>query len=73
MGLLSWLAGGNDRELADTRYAGRESASDKAARRRRENYRRTVTKAARAGQAWEDRDRAQDRRAVGGKWYRAAR
>jgi hypothetical protein len=71
MGLLSWLGGSNDRELADTRYAGRESASDRAARRRRENYRRNVTKTARKGQAWEDRDRAGDGKS--GPWYRATR
>ncbi|GAA3956870.1 hypothetical protein GCM10022384_07490 [Streptomyces marokkonensis] len=38
-------------------------------------FRRSKTtgarKAAHDGQAWEDRDRAQDRR--GGKWYRPAR
>jgi hypothetical protein len=73
MGLLSWLASGNDGELAKSQYKGRESASAKAARRRQQNYRRTVTKAARKGQAWEDRDRQQDRRAVDGKWYRPAR
>ena len=70
MAFLSNLFGGNDRQLAATKYAGRESATDRAARKRRENYRRNVTKAARAGQAWEDRDRQQDRK---GRWYRAAR
>lgn len=42
MGLLSWLGGGNDRQLAENRYAGQESASDRAARRRRENHRARV-------------------------------
>lgn len=70
MGLLSWLGGGNDRELAKTQYKGRESASASAARSRSQGHRRNVTKAARAGQAWEDRDRQQDRK---GTWYRAAR
>jgi hypothetical protein len=70
MGLFSNLFGGNDRQLAETRYAGRESASDRAARQRREGHRRNVTAAARQGQAWEDRDRAQERR---GGWYRRAR
>ncbi|MGW9029131.1 hypothetical protein ACWGQ5_34380 [Streptomyces sp. NPDC055722] len=57
MGFLSWLAGGNDRQLAETRYAGRESASARAARRRREGHRRSIAKAARQGEAWEQRDR----------------
>lgn len=62
---------GNDHERAATKYAGQESASEQAARQRRESYRRSgVAKAARAGQAWEDRDRQQDRR---GGWYRRAR
>lgn len=70
MGFISGLFGGNDRQLADTRYSGRESASAAASRRRREGHRRNVTAAARQGQAWEDRDRQQDR---SGKWYRPAR
>jgi hypothetical protein len=61
---------GNDHERAATRYEGRESASAEASRRRREGHRRNVTAAAREGQAWEARDRAQDRR---GGWYRRAR
>jgi hypothetical protein len=42
MGALSWLFGGNDRELAETQYAGRESASHTAAHAdaRKENRRR---------------------------------
>ena len=66
MGLLGRIfGGGNDRELAETKYAGRESASAKAARGRREGHRRGgATRAARAGQAWEDnaRDRETGRR-----------
>lgn len=59
MSLLTWIfGGGNDRELAETKYAGRESATAKAARGRREGHRRGgATKAARRGEAWEDRDR----------------
>jgi len=42
MGFLSWLGGGNDHQLAADRYAGRESASDRAARTRREKHRARV-------------------------------
>lgn len=52
------LAPGNDRELAATQYASRESASDRAARLRRENHRtKGVGRAAKAEQAWESKDR----------------
>lgn len=52
------FGGGNDRELAETKYAGRESASQSAARSRRQGHRNGgATRAARAGQAWEDADR----------------
>jgi hypothetical protein len=68
MGLLDRLLG-NDRERA-ARYEGRESASETAARKRREGHRRNLTRVARQGQAWEDRDRQQERR---GGWYRPAR
>jgi hypothetical protein len=55
-GIPEWLRPGNDRELARTRYAGRESASDEAARKRRESHRRSgAQKAAKAGQEWTDR------------------
>jgi len=64
------LAPGNDHELAPSQYAGRESASDRAARKRREGHRRNLGHAATQGQNWEDRDRQQDRR---GPWYRPAR
>ena len=66
MSLLGRLfGGGNDRQLAATKYAGRESASDSAARGRRAGHRNGGAKrAARAGQAWEaaDRDRETGRR-----------
>jgi len=67
MGILDRLLG-NDHERA-ARYDG-PSASETAAAKRREGHRRNVTRAARQGQAWEDRDRAQDRK---GGWFRAAR
>ncbi|MFB7597232.1 hypothetical protein [Streptomyces sp. NPDC056160] len=66
MGFLDRLIG-NDQQRAATQYAGRESATDRTARQRRAGHRRSVPKAARQGQAWEDRDRAQDRK---GGWYR---
>ncbi|PZT70167.1 hypothetical protein DN402_31610 [Streptomyces sp. SW4] len=69
MGFLDKVFG-NDQQRADTRYAGQESATDRAARKRREGHRRSINSAAAQGQAWEDRDRAQDRQ---GRWYRPAR
>lgn len=48
MGAFSWLRPGNDRELAATRYAGRESASDRKARLETE---RATKPAKNAGQA----------------------
>jgi len=61
MGALSWLFGGNDHELAETQYEGRESASDRAARRERAPRSSTFGRpsrnnreAAREGQEWED-------------------
>ena len=53
------LRPGRDADLART-----------LASKRRAGHRKSVTKVARQGQAWEDRDRAQDRK---GPWYRAAR
>lgn len=54
---------GNDRKRAAEKYAGRESATDRATRKRREAYWRTgVRQADRQGQKWEDADRAADRR-----------
>lgn len=60
---------GNDQQRAATKYAG-PSASETAAAKRRAGHRRSIPKAAAKGQAWEDRDRRQDRR---GPWYRPAR
>lgn len=58
---------GNDKDLAQ-RYQGRESASTKASRQRRQGHRRSVTAAARQGQAWEDTTRSrQDGRS---NWWR---
>lgn len=42
MGFLSWLVGSNDQQLAATTYQDRESASDRAARQRREQHRARV-------------------------------
>lgn len=50
-------SGRSDRELAETKYAGRESASDTAAQARRKGHHRNLARTARAGQAWEDADR----------------
>lgn len=63
MGMFSWLGGGNDRQLADSQYSGRESASDRAARKRRDGHRRSITKAAAKGEQWD----AKDRRRFGGR------
>ncbi|WP_331759910.1 hypothetical protein OG422_31180 (plasmid) [Streptomyces sp. NBC_01525] len=48
---------GNDREMAATTYSGRESASDEAARKRREGHQRNATATYREGQKWEDDER----------------
>jgi hypothetical protein len=68
---MGWLDRvlGDDRERA-AKYEGRESATDKAARRRREGHRRSTGRTAAQGQAWEDADRQRDRR---GGWYRSGR
>lgn len=58
-GFLRSLRPGNDAQLAD-----------QLSTQRRAQHRRSIPKTATEGQAWEDRDRAQDRR---GRWYRAAR
>lgn len=49
MGLFNWARPGNDHQLAATQYAGRESATDRAARkeaeasdRRRQRHRDSV-------------------------------
>ena len=57
MGLGSFfrsLVPGNDHELAASQYAGRESATDSAARKERARRSRNATKADRKGQAWAD-------------------
>lgn len=54
------LRPGNDQQLA----------ADLSAQRRQSHRRSGAARAARKGQAWEDRDRAQERR---GGWYRPAR
>jgi len=55
---MGWLFNrGSDHDLANSRYAGRESASDSASRQRRQGHRRNATKADRKGQAWEERTR----------------
>lgn len=59
---------GDDHARA-AQHPDRESASDSAARSRRQSHKRSgATRAARQGQAWEDADRANDRK---GGWYRA--
>ncbi|MFJ1717041.1 MULTISPECIES: hypothetical protein [unclassified Streptomyces] len=57
---------GNDQKLAQ-QYSGRESASDKAARKRREGHHRSAAKADRQGQAWEASERSRQDR---GGWWR---
>ncbi|MFE3151182.1 MULTISPECIES: hypothetical protein [unclassified Streptomyces] len=56
---------GNDQKLAQ-QYGG-ESASDKAARKRREAHHRNARSADRQGQAWEASERARQDR---GGWWR---
>lgn len=58
---------GNDQKLATQEYSGRESASDKAARKRREAHHRNARSADRQGQAWEASERARQDR---GGWWR---
>ncbi|MEU5421102.1 MULTISPECIES: hypothetical protein [Streptomyces] len=48
---------GNDKELAATAYQDRESASEKAARKRREAHHRNAARADRQGWAWADAQR----------------
>ncbi|WP_228976671.1 hypothetical protein [Streptomyces sp. DH12] len=60
---FGWLAGGHDRQLAATTYAGCESATERAARKRRTTHRTSgADKAAARGQAWEEADRNRERR-----------
>ncbi|WP_445524779.1 hypothetical protein [Streptomyces cyslabdanicus] len=52
------LKPGNDRALAAEKYAGRESATARATRKRHEGHRRTgVNRAAQQGERWEQKDR----------------
>ncbi|MDX3525988.1 hypothetical protein P1P75_05945 [Streptomyces sp. ID05-39B] len=51
---------GNDRQMASTTYAGKESASEKRERveaRRRERHHRSVVEADRKGWKWADEER----------------
>jgi hypothetical protein len=71
MGALSWLFGGNDRELGATQYSHQVSAStakvrkeqaraDKASRKNRASYRNGgAQRAADQGQAWDAKQRRQ--------------
>ena len=55
------LVPGDDRELARTQYAGRESASDRAAQSKTFGApSRSAREADRRGHAWEDQDRKQN-------------
>ncbi|GAA1317388.1 hypothetical protein OG887_44210 (plasmid) [Streptomyces sp. NBC_00053] len=58
---------GNDRDLAQ-QYSDRESASDKAARKRREGHHRNARAADQQGQEWEDAERSRQYR---GGWRRS--
>ncbi|MEV6681224.1 hypothetical protein AB0N09_30800 [Streptomyces erythrochromogenes] len=53
---------GNDQQMATTTYSGRESATERAAQRRRVRHRSQVSRVARKGQKWEDEDRAREGR-----------
>ncbi|MFC8463389.1 hypothetical protein [Streptomyces sp. NPDC057250] len=61
MGAFDWFSGRDDRALAASRYADRESATDRAAAKHRSKTltrRQAEVRAAdRAGQAWEATDR----------------
>ncbi|SES03822.1 hypothetical protein [Streptomyces qinglanensis] len=53
----------SDRELADTKYSGKQSASDRASARRRADHRKPgggADRALRAGQDWDDAQRHAD-------------
>jgi hypothetical protein len=58
MGVFSWLIGGNDRQLAESRYAGRQSATDRASQKRRQSYRdKGISRAEKRARRWEETDR----------------
>ncbi|MEU0275513.1 hypothetical protein [Streptomyces sp. NPDC006307] len=65
MKALAWIKGGSDRQLAATRYAGKQSATDRAAAKRQAKARARqqagVREAARAGEAWEQNERRRTR------------
>ncbi|WP_327415446.1 hypothetical protein [Streptomyces sp. NBC_01233] len=65
MKALAWIKGGNDRALATTRYAGQQSATEKAnakaKAKQRARQQAGVKKAARAGEAWEAEERRRTR------------
>ena len=66
-----WLRGGNDRQLAATTYAGRTSATDRAAQRLAERGTMgrphpTARHADRAAARWERGDRRRFNRGAGG-------
>lgn len=58
---------GNDKQLASTTYSDRESASERAARKRRQGHHRSAAAADRQGQAWENAERTRQNR---GSWWR---
>ncbi|MEO3978074.1 hypothetical protein [Streptomyces sp. CAU 1734] len=59
---------GNDRQMADTTYCERESASEKTARKRRAAHHRSARAVDRQGQAWEDGERRRQDRSG---WWRS--
>lgn len=61
---LGSLRGGNDRELAATKYAGRPSATDTARAANRRSHFRGAKAADAKGAAWEAKERQKDR------WWR---
>ena len=58
---LGGLLGGNDRELAATKYADRASATDTARAARRAGHHRAAQRADAQGAAWEAGERRKDR------------
>jgi hypothetical protein len=57
MGFFRSLMPGNDHELARTHYAGRESASETAARKRVEKHHKSIARTEAAARRWEAKDR----------------
>ena len=54
---LGGLLGGNDRQLAQTRYADQTSATETASAARRAGHRSSIPGAAAQGEKWEIKDR----------------